>query len=108
MNHDHPIQGTSASVKAAMKRAIDYDDSRASMPYEHCATLTASFALIAAALLTPRRELAVAQGAVAGVLLFRSLSGRDGLRRWVGADRARPRINPMAVDPGAEPGYSGA
>jgi len=47
MKHDHPIQGASTTVKAAMKRVIDYDDSRAGMPYEHCATLTGSIALIA-------------------------------------------------------------
>lgn len=101
MNHER------RSMKNAVRHAIECDDARVSMPYEHCVTVAASIALVVGALLTPRRELAVAQGAAAGFLLFRSLSGRDGLRSWVGAGRARPGEDPLASPGTAEPGYSG-
>ena len=88
MHYENQGESQRRSVKDQLRHAIQYDDTRASVPYEHCGTLAAGVALVVGALLTPRRELAVVQGAAAGFLLYRSLSGRDGLRLWVGADRS--------------------
>ncbi len=105
MNHEPCGAEPRMSVKDAIRQAIACDDARPGMPYEHGATLAAGIALIVGALLTPRRDLAVAQGATAGFLLFRALSGREGLRMWVGAEGRADKASTMSPDAG--PGDSG-
>ena len=77
-----------------LRQAIACDDRRASMPHEHVATAAASAGFLLCALMVPRRATAVVHAALAGALLMRAASGRDGLRRWSGAQGARPAIDP--------------
>ena len=77
-----------------LRQAIECDDRRASMPHEHLATLAAGAGLLFCALMVPRRSTAVVHAALGGALLLRAASGRDGLRRWSGAEGARPPADP--------------
>jgi hypothetical protein len=86
-------QASAQRLKGTVRRAITRDDERASLPYEHAVTLAAGLGLLAAALLTSRRPAPVVQALVAGALLYRAASGRDGVRRWAGARGARPAFD---------------
>jgi len=93
------VNDATQSPREWLRRAIACDDQRASMPHEHVATLAAGVGLLFCALAVPRRTAAVVHAALGGALLMRAASGRDGLRRWSGAEGARP-----ADDPAPHPG----
>ncbi|RYF28272.1 MAG: hypothetical protein EOO33_01470 [Comamonadaceae bacterium] len=79
------------SVRKSVKDLIDYDDSRASAPYEHGIAALAGVGLIAGALLSRSRFGAVLQGVLGGAMLMRAASGQDGLSKWAHAsDGAEP------------------
>lgn len=82
-----------ASARESVKELIEYDDSRASAPYEHCVTALAAGGLIAGAWLSRSRCGAVFQAVLGGVLLMRAASGQDGLRKWANAEEpAAPEL----------------
>lgn len=85
-----------------VREAIAYDDRRPSAPHEHLATLGAGIGLLFCALVVPRRTTAVMHAALGGALLLRAASGRDGLRKWSGAEGARPPVNPPAASSGLD------
>ena len=70
----------SRTARDGVRRLIEYDDARASAPYEHAFTLAAGLGLALCALRTERRSTAVCHAMLAGALLFRAAAGRDGLR----------------------------
>ncbi len=80
-----------SDMRETVRDAIAYDDARDSAPFEHEATLLAGLGLVACALFTGSRGRAVLHAVVGGVLLARSVSGRDGLRKWAREPDARPR-----------------
>lgn len=86
---DH-ARGSATSLKQQVRDIIDYDDARDSAPQEHAATLLGAGAFALCALRAQSRLGAVLHAMLAGALLFRAASGRDGLRRWAGAPSARP------------------
>ncbi|RCW76694.1 hypothetical protein [Pseudorhodoferax soli] len=86
---DHAT-GSATGLKQHVRDIIDYDDARESAPQEHAATLLGAGAFALCALRAQTRVGAVLHAMVAGALLFRAASGRDGLRRWAGAPSARP------------------
>ncbi|RYF27754.1 MAG: hypothetical protein EOO33_03325 [Comamonadaceae bacterium] len=73
------------SVRESVRDLIDYDDTRASAPFEHCAAALAGGGLIAGAWLARSRCGAVFQAVLGGMLLMRAASGQDGLRKWAHA-----------------------
>jgi len=82
----------SRTARDGVRRLIEYDDARASAPYEHAFTLAAGLGLALCALRTERRSTAVCHAMLAGALLFRAAAGRDGLRKWafaVPSDQAK-------------------
>lgn len=107
-----------ATLQQQLREIIDYDDARDSAPHEHAATLLAAGAFALCAVRAPTRLATVLHAMVAGALLLRAASGRDGLRRWAGAPPARPAraalrrdgptttdwrtSGPLASDPGPE------
>jgi hypothetical protein len=82
--------GQASGLKQQVRDIIDYDDARDSAPQEHAATLLGAGAFALCALRAQSRLGAVLHAMLAGALLFRAASGRDGLRRWAGAASARP------------------
>lgn len=82
--------GQASGLKQQVRDIIDYDDARDSAPQEHAATLLGAGAFALCALRAQSRLGAVLHAMLAGALLFRAASGRDGLRRWAGASSARP------------------
>nr|WP_145544697.1 hypothetical protein [Variovorax boronicumulans] len=82
--------GQAPGLKQQVRELIDYDDARNSAPQEHAATLLGAGAFALCALRAQSRLGAVLHAMLAGALLFRAASGRDGLRRWAGAAPARP------------------
>ncbi|CAN7757508.1 hypothetical protein LJR039_006984 [Pseudorhodoferax sp. LjRoot39] len=82
--------GQASGLKQQVRDIIDYDDARESAPQEHAATLLGAGAFALCALRAQSRLGAVLHAMLAGALLFRAASGRDGLRRWAGAAPARP------------------
>lgn len=84
-----------ASARETVKEWIDYDDARASAPYEHCVTALAAGGLIAGACLSRSRGTAVLQAVLGGVLLMRAAAGQDGVRKW--ANRLRPEDAPSPL-----------
>ncbi len=86
-------QAPARIIKGTLRRAINLDDERASLPYEHGATVAAGLALAVCALLLARRPLPVVQAIAAGALLYRAASGRDGVRKWAGARGSRPAFD---------------
>lgn len=109
----NPAIGQARSLKQQVRDIIDYDDTRASAPQEHAATLLGAGAFALCALRAQSRLGAVLHAMAAGALLFRAASGRDGLRRWAGARPAEPASRettaqatdwrtsgPLASDPG--------
>lgn len=109
----NPATGQARSLKQQVRDIIDYDDTRASAPQEHAATLLGAGAFALCALRAQSRLGAVLHAMAAGALLFRAASGRDGLRRWAGARPAEPASRettaqatdwrtsgPLASDPG--------
>lgn len=107
MNIPHPVPAAQR-VKEMAHCLIAEDDARASLPYEHAATLAAGVLLAACALRVPHRSWAVAQAALAGALLFRAASGRDGLRRWAGPHGPRPVQSTTTEQDEAASAYGGA
>lgn len=103
--------GQAPGLKQQVRELIDYDDARDSAPQEHAATLLGAGAFALCALRAQSRLGAVLHAMLAGALLFRAASGRDGLRRWAGAAPARPATaaqtqdwrssGPLASDPAA-------
>jgi hypothetical protein len=94
-----------------VRELIEYDDARESAPGEHTATMAAAGAFTLCALRASSRLGAVAFSMVAGALLMRAASGRDGLRGWAGAPAARPLQAPTrnpAADAAAADQSSGA
>lgn len=93
---------TAQTIRETVREMIDYDDARASAPQEHAITTLASVGFAWCALRAPSRATAVLHAMVAGALLYRAASGRDGVRRWVGAPAARPeraaRVQPAATN----------
>lgn len=81
---------TNDALRGWVREAIECDDRRHSMPYEHTATLAGGIGLILSALIVPGRTAAVLQAAAGGALLLRAAAGRDGVRKWSGAEGARP------------------
>ncbi|WP_200930551.1 hypothetical protein [Pseudorhodoferax sp. Leaf274] len=81
---------SATGLKQQVRALIAYDDARDSAPQEHAATLLGAGAFALCALRAPTRLGAVLHAMVAGALLLRAASGRDGLRRWAGAPPARP------------------
>lgn len=98
---DTPGAPASATLREQVRDLIDYDDARESAPHEHTATLLGAGAFLLCALRAPGRMTAVVHAVVAGALLMRAASGRDGLRRWAGARPARPPQPPQRVAPQA-------
>lgn len=97
---------SSASLRQQLREAIAYDDARESAPHEHLATLLGAGAFMLCALRAPGRMGAVLHAMVAGALLVRAASGRDGLRSWADANPARPdrtKARSSATAPDAEP-----
>ena len=78
------------NLRQRVRELIEYDDARESAPGEHTGTLGAAGAFTLCALRANSRLGAVAFALVAGALLMRAASGRDGLRGWAGAPAARP------------------
>lgn len=72
-------------AKDCLKQCIEYDDARESAPGEHFMTAATGIALIFSALGSRYKAAAVLKGVAAGALLWRAASGRDGVRKWVGA-----------------------
>lgn len=107
MNTPHPVSAVQR-VKDLAHCLIAEDDARASLPYEHVGTLAAGVLLAACALRVPHRAWAVAQAALAGALLFRAASGRDGLRQWAGAQDPRPVRGTTTEQDEAASAYGGA
>ncbi|MGC3986738.1 MAG: hypothetical protein QM777_19505 [Pseudorhodoferax sp.] len=97
---DHAT-GRATSFRQQVRDIIDYDDARESAPQEHAATLLGAGAFALCALRAQSRLGAVLHAMLAGALLFRAASGRDGLRRWAGAEPARPAA-PAPRAPGAQ------
>ncbi|HYP85581.1 hypothetical protein [Variovorax sp.] len=83
-----------ADPRECVRQIIACDDARPSQPYEHAATLAAGAGLLLCALMVPHRTTAVVHAALGGALLLRAASGRDGLRKWSGAEGARPPVDP--------------
>lgn len=81
---------TSDTLRGWVREAIECDDRRHSMPHEHTAALAGGIGLILSALIVPGRTAAVLQAAAGGALLLRAAAGRDGIRKWSGAEGARP------------------
>lgn len=81
---------TTDALRGWVREAIEYDDRRHSTPHEHMATLVGGIGLLLSALIVPGRTAAVLQAAAGGALLLRAASGRDGIRKWSGAEGARP------------------
>jgi hypothetical protein len=77
-------------LRQRVRELIEYDDARESAPGEHTATLAGAGAFTLCALRASSWLGAVAFAMVAGALLMRAASGRDGLRGWAGAPAARP------------------
>lgn len=96
--------GGGSSLRQQVREAIAYDDARDSAPHEHTATLLGAGAFALCALRTPSRVGAVLHAMVAGALLLRAASGRDGLRRWAGANSARPGDSGIRGGAQATPG----
>ncbi len=85
------MSGTSSdTLRGWVREAIECDDRRHSMPHEHTAALAGGIGLILSALIVPGRTAAVLQAAAGGALLLRAAAGRDGIRKWSGAEGARP------------------
>ena len=84
------MSGTSDTLRGWVREAIECDDRRHSMPHEHTAALAGGIGLILSALIVPGRTAAVLQAAAGGALLLRAAAGRDGIRKWSGAEGARP------------------
>jgi hypothetical protein len=80
----------SKGLRQQVREIIDYDDERVSAPQEHLVTVLAAVGFAMCALRAPTRTAVVLHSMVSGALLYRAASGRDGLRRWVGARPARP------------------
>ena len=78
------------SVRESLNEVIAYDDARPSAPFEHCFVALAAFGLLATALTAPSRGQAVGRAMLAGALLLRSASGKDGLRKWAQASQPEP------------------
>ena len=97
------------NARGMLRRAIAADDHRSSAPHEHALTVLAALVLALRALRTPQRSHAVVEGIAAGALFLRAASGRDGLRRWCGAEGARPvaPVPSAAHAAPASPGTSG-
>ena len=72
--------GQAPGLKQQVRELIDYDDARDSAPQEHAATLLGAGAFALCALRAQSRLGAVLHAMLAGALLFRAASGRDGLR----------------------------
>jgi len=89
--HDDPI-------KDGLRKAISADDERPSLPFEHGGTLLASLGFALCGLKSTGRSSTLLHGMIAGALLWRSLSGRDGLRRWVDAPANPPAALPATTD----------
>lgn len=102
---DDQVSRSAHALKQQMRDFIDYDDARESAPQEHAVTLLGSVGFALCAMRAPTRAGAVLHAMVAGALLFRAASGRDGLRRWVQARPARPAEASTRYAPaeGAEP-----
>ena len=81
---------TSDTLRGWVREAIECDDRRHSVPHEHTAALAGGIGLILSALIVPGRTAAVLQAAAGGALLLRAAAGRDGIRKWSGAEGARP------------------
>ena len=77
-----------ASARESLKELIDYDDARASAPFEHTTAALAGLVLVACAMRSRTRCGAVLQAMLGGVLLMRAASGQDGLRKWTHAPDA--------------------
>lgn len=77
------------NLRSHLRELVRYDDARDSAPYEHTGTLLVSGALVMCALRAPSRVGSLLHALVAGALIFRAASGRDGLRRWAGPPSAR-------------------
>lgn len=81
-----------SDLRETMSNVIAYDDARESAPFEHEVTLLTGVGLIACAFFTPSRTRAVLHAVVGGALLLRSVSGRDGMRKWARPQReVKPR-----------------
>ncbi|HST44116.1 MAG TPA: hypothetical protein VLK29_02710 [Luteimonas sp.] len=89
------------NLRHRVRELIEYDDARESAPGEHTGTLGAAGAFTLCALRADSRLGAVAFAMVAGALLMRAASGRDGLRSWAGAAAARP-VQVPTRSPGAD------
>lgn len=86
-------------TKDCLKQCIEYDEARDSAPGEHLMTAATGIALIFSALGTRYKAVAVLKGVAAGMLLWRAASGRDGLRKWVGAGPLAPPVVIQRVRP---------
>ena len=86
------------AVQDSLRMAISRDDARAGLPFEHTGTLLASLGFAVCGLRSRGRSWTLLHGVIAGALLWRSLSGRDGVRQWVDAPGARPAEQPLSED----------
>ncbi len=104
--NDDLTSAEGSAMKEGLRVAIAHDDERASLPFEHGGTLLASLGFAVCGLRARGRAWTLLHGVVAGALLWRSLSGRDGLRRWADAPRARSVEQPYrdTVPEGPPPG----
>jgi len=84
-----PATRITKKFKREIRNFIEHDDERESAPHEHTLTFLGAIGLAVCALNAPTRGKAVCHGMLAGVLLLRAVSGRDGIRRWVGAKPPR-------------------
>ena len=92
------LNQTTDALRGWVREAIECDDRRHSMPHEHTATLAGGIGLILCALMVPGRMAAVLQAAAGGALLLRAAAGRDGIRKWSGAEGARPMTETDAAN----------
>lgn len=94
--------GHTHAVADGLRMAISRDDAREGLPFEHTGTLLASLGFAVCGLRSHGRSWTLLHGMIAGALLWRSLSGRDGVRRWVDAPRARPAEPSASADASAQ------
>ena len=86
-------------MKQCIQEWKEFDEARPSLPGEHWMVAGAGAALLLLALKSNGRLTSTLQAMVGGALLFRSASGRDGLRKvWCDPRSAQERANEQALD----------
>ncbi len=91
------VDDVTTDAKDLVRRAIAFDDARPSLRNEHFYTAIAGAGFWLLALVTSSRSKAVCHATIGGMLLMRAASGRDGLRKWAGAEPQRPAALPAST-----------